>query len=120
MTQTGPGPKVDVAPISITAAHGTFHIKIRNNGPDALNNQKVQWTLSFNGPDANTGAKAAGVQQGSATLSLNPGTENFVDTDIAYDLAKFSHYNLTVDITPQDFADPNIANNSYSQRIPEQ
>ena len=120
VTQTIPGLKADIAPVSMTAAYGTFHVKIRNNGPDILNNQKAQWTLSFSGTDANTGTKAAGVQQGSATLNLSSGVEDFVDTGVKYDLVKFSHYNLTVDIKPQGFADPNMGNNSYTQRIPKQ
>ena len=115
------GVAADVTPTDLypdNQPHGDMWVRITNNGPDTLANNKVSITLSQSKStlavppvvDSSTGPAT------EYTLNLAPGQTQTINLGAQIDTSQY-RYDFTVTATAQDFTDPNTGNNTYKESL---
>ena len=91
---------------------GTFQVTVKNNGPDAVTNLKVDVWCGVDGMDKNTGAAATTTQNSvPVVLNLAAGKSLTVDTGLQYDMTKYNYrVECKIIYDPNDLEDPNTLN----------
>jgi hypothetical protein len=97
---------------------GVMWVRITNNGPDALANNKVSITVSESRSTL-TVPPVVDSSVGPAiefTQSLNPGGTVIFKLGSQIDTSHY-RYDFTVTVTAVDFTDPNMGNNIYTESV---
>ena len=96
---------------------GTFHVTVKNNGPDAVKNLKVDVWCGVDSMDKSTGSAAASTQNSvPVVLNLAAGKSLTVDTGLHYDLTKYNyHLECKIIYDPNDLEDPYTFNAHQTQ-----
>jgi hypothetical protein len=97
---------------------GVMWVRITNNGPDTLTNNKVSITLSqsrstFGNPPAVDTYTSPATEY---TLSLAPGQTQTINLGAQIDTSHY-RYDFTVTAAAVDFTDPNTGNDSYKESV---
>jgi len=115
------GVTADITPTDLyldNQPQGVMWVRITNNGPDTLANNKVSITLSQSRStlavppvvDSSTGPAT------EYTLNLAPGQTQTINLGLQIDTSHY-RYDFTVTVTPVDFTDPNSGNNTYKESV---
>jgi hypothetical protein len=115
------GVTADIAPTDLYADNqpqGVIWVRITNNGPDTLINNKVSITLSQSRStlavppvvDTSTGPAT------EYTLNLAPGQTQTINLGAQIDTSHY-RYDFTVTASAVDFTDPNSGNNTYKESV---
>jgi hypothetical protein len=96
---------------------GVVYVSITNNGPGTLAGHRVWLSCSAVRTETIEGTQdTIEVTPGWTTLNLNPGQTAAFDTTLAINTYGY-WYRVTCSISPDDFVDPNSANNTYVEDI---
>lgn len=130
-TPTPPAQVIPPAPLPVTAADivptdlypdnqpvGAMWVRITNNGPDTLTNNKVAITLSqsrstFGNPPVVDGYTSPASEY---TLNLAPGQTQTINLGAQIDTSHY-RYDFTVTAAAVDFTDPNTGNDTYKESV---
>lgn len=117
-----PGLTADVSPTDLypdNQPQGSVWVRITNNGPDTLTNNKVDLTVVETRSTLTTPPTAQS-SQGPATeftLNLAPGQSQDINLGLQFDLSQYD-YKYEVTVAAKDFADPTASNDSYTEAFP--
>jgi len=118
--QPGAGLGVDVTPTDLypdNQPQGTVWVRITNNGPGALSNNRVEVSGSGSAsPLSGGGSQPLSFTAQEFTLTLAPGQTQTINLGWPIDTSKYS-YVFNVIVKVKDFTDPNSANNGYQEQL---
>jgi hypothetical protein len=114
------GLSADIRPSDLYAdkqPHGTIWVRITNDGPGTLTNNKVEisgWGTAY----LRTTAGGASVSYPATdfTLNLAPGQTQTINLGWQVDTSLYK-YDLNVLVKVKDFTDPNSSNNGYAESV---
>ncbi len=91
---------------------GTFQVTVKNNGPDAVKNLKVDVWCGVNSMDKSTSSAVASTQNSvPLVLNLAAGKSLTVDTGLQYDMTKYNYrVECKIIYDPNTVEDPNSLN----------
>jgi len=119
-SQPGAGLAADVTPTDLypdNQPQGTMWVRITNNGPGALNNNRVEVSGSGSAtPVSGGGSQPLSFTAQEFTLTLAPGQTQAINLGWPIDTSKYS-YVFNVIVKVKDFTDPNSANNGYQGQL---
>jgi hypothetical protein len=96
---------------------GVMWARITNNGPETLTNNKVDITLSCVVTRLTDSTEMiSGATPTHHILNLAPGQTQTISLGTVIDTSRY-RYDFTVTVTPVDFTDPNMGNNTYTESV---
>jgi hypothetical protein len=114
-----PGVTADVAPTDLypdNQPQGAVWVRITNNGPDALTNNKIDLTVVETRSSLTTPPTATSLQGPATeyTLNLTPGQSQDINLGAQIDLSQYG-YQYDVTVAAKDFTDTDTGNDSYTE-----